>query len=149
MTYTKTLSLRWADIDANFHVRHSVYYDFAAQQRIELLSEAGLTLGVMQQESVGPVLFREECVFYREMKLDDTITITARLQKMRPDASRWTIQHEFINQHEVRCALLTVDGAWMDTAKRKLVNPVPQLIQEVINSFQRSADFILLPAGNV
>jgi acyl-CoA thioester hydrolase len=142
MTYTKTLSLRWADIDANFHVRHSVYYDFAAQQRIELLSEAGLTLGVMQQEHVGPILFREECVFFREMKLDDTITITARLQKMRPDASRWTIQHEFVNQAAIRCALLTVDGAWMDTAKRKLVNPVPQIIVDVMNSFPKAEGFV-------
>jgi acyl-CoA thioester hydrolase len=141
MTYSKTLSLRWADIDANFHVRHSVYYDFAAQQRIELLAEAGLTLGVMQQEQVGPILFREECVFYREMKLDDTITITAGLHQIRPDASRWTIQHQFINQHETLCAILTVDGAWMDTVKRKLANPVPQIIVDVMNSFPKAEAF--------
>jgi acyl-CoA thioester hydrolase len=141
MTYSKTLSLRWADIDANFHVRHSVYYDFAAQQRIELLAEAGLTLAVMQQEHVGPILFREECVFYREMKLNDTIAITASLLKMRPDASRWTIQHQFSNQDETLCAVLTVDGAWMDTAKRKLANPVPQIIVTVMNGFPKADGF--------
>jgi acyl-CoA thioester hydrolase len=61
---------------------------------------------------------------------------------MRPDASRWTIQHEFINQHDVRCAMLTVDGAWMDTVKRKLVNPVPQIIMDVMNSFPKAEGFI-------
>jgi acyl-CoA thioester hydrolase len=141
MTYSKTLSLRWADIDANFHVRHSVYYDFAAQQRIELLAEAGLTLAVMQKEYVGPILFREECVFYREMKLNDTIAITASLLEMRPDASCWTIQHRFSNQDETLCAVLTVDGAWMDTAKRKLANPVPQIIVTVMNGFPKADGF--------
>lgn len=141
MTYAKTVSLRWADIDANYHVRHSVYYDLAAQHRIDLLAEAGLTIQAMQQGQFGPVLFREECVFLREMKLTDTITITASLQKIRPDASRWTIQHQFTNQDSVKCAVLTVDGAWIDTVKRKLANPVPQLVVEVMNSFPKAAEF--------
>ena len=141
MTYSKTISLRWADIDANYHVRHSVYYDLAAQHRIELLAASGLTIQVMQQQQFGPVLFREECIFRREMKLTDTITITASLQKMQPDASRWTIQHLFTNQDGVKCAVLTVDGAWIDTVKRKLANPVPQLVIEVMNSFPKAEAF--------
>ncbi|RZK29316.1 MAG: thioesterase [Hymenobacter sp.] len=141
MMYSKTISFRWADIDPNFHVRHSVYYDLAAQHRIELLAAAGLTVQFMQQHQFGPVLFREECVFLREMKLTDTITIAASLQKAKPDASRWTIQHQFTNQDGVKCAVLTVDGAWIDTAKRKLANPIPQLVVEVMNSFPKGEEF--------
>ena len=36
-TFTKEISIRWSDLDPNFHVRHSAYYDFGAQHRIEIL----------------------------------------------------------------------------------------------------------------
>jgi acyl-CoA thioester hydrolase len=36
-SFSKQLSFRWSDLDPNFHVRHSAYYDFGAQHRIEIL----------------------------------------------------------------------------------------------------------------
>jgi acyl-CoA thioester hydrolase len=144
MNFSKILSIRWADIDANFHMRHSVYYDFGAQQRIEILMQLGLSMSAMQEQHFGPILFREECLFLREMKLTDTITVHATLLKAKPDASRWSIQHEFINQHGVRCALLTVDGAWMDTERRKLANPTPQIVVDAIHQFPKAAAFVSL-----
>jgi acyl-CoA thioesterase FadM len=30
-SFSKELSFRWSDLDPNFHVRHSAYYDFGAQ----------------------------------------------------------------------------------------------------------------------
>jgi acyl-CoA thioester hydrolase len=128
-------------MDPNFHMRHSVYYDLGSQQRVEILAACGLTLGVMQEQAFGPILFREECVFKREVRLTDTITISAALSKMRPDASRWTIQHEFRNQDDELCAVLTLDGAWMDTKLRKLANPTPQIAIDVFQAFPKSAEF--------
>ncbi len=141
--FQKTISLRWADLDPNFHLRHSVYYDLGSQLRIEVLEKMGLTLKLMQQEHFGPVLFREECVFRREIHLADTITINAKVAKMRSDASRWTIQHEFLSADGKLCALLTVEGAWMDTLKRKLASPTPQIIMDVFNAFPKTDDFVL------
>ena len=43
-TFSKQLSFRWADLDPNFHLRHSVYYDFGAQHRVEILEQLGLTM---------------------------------------------------------------------------------------------------------
>ena len=40
-TFSKQISIRWADLDPNFHLRHSVYYDLGSQFRMELLEEAG------------------------------------------------------------------------------------------------------------
>ena len=40
MIFSKTISLRWADLDPNFHLRHSVYYDLGSQQRVEVLDES-------------------------------------------------------------------------------------------------------------
>ncbi|MXV52043.1 thioesterase [Pedobacter sp. HMF7647] len=143
-SFSKKISIRWADLDPNFHLRHSVYYDFGSQFRVELLNQHGLTLKVMQNESIGPILFREECVFRREIVFGQDITITAKMSKMRSDASRWTIQHEFLNDENKLCALLTLDGAWMDTQKRKLASPIPQIVVDVFNKFPKAEDFTLL-----
>ena len=75
--FNKKLSIRWADLDPNFHLRHSVYYDFGAEQRVEILEANGLTLKFMQENHLGPVLFREECIFRREIRLGDEVFIIA------------------------------------------------------------------------
>ena len=37
MNYTKPVEIRWSDLDPNFHLRHSVYYDYGvtAIQKVE------------------------------------------------------------------------------------------------------------------
>ena len=142
-TFSKQLSFRWSDLDPNFHVRHSAYYDFGAQHRIEILEQLGLTLKVMQSQHFGPVLFREECIFKREIKISDVITMQTKMAKMKPDASRWAIEHDLYRGDEL-CAVITVEGAWMDTKLRKLANPTPQVVTDALNSFPKTADFISL-----
>lgn len=142
VNFSKKVSIRWADIDPNFHLRHSVYYDFGAQQRIEILEEAGLTLSVMQEQGFGPIIFREECIFKREIRLSDIISIDAKIVKLRADGSRWTIQHIFTNLQNTECAVLNIDGAWMDTKKRRLCSPVPAIVVDVLHSFPKGEGFI-------
>jgi acyl-CoA thioester hydrolase len=142
--FTKEISIRWADLDPNFHMRHSVYYDFGAQHRIEILEQQGLTMKIMQQQHFGPIIFREECVFRKEIRLADKISISTKIGKMKEDASRWTIIHELKNEEDAICAILTIDGAWMDTQLRKLAQPTPAIVQQVMNSFPKTEDFIIL-----
>lgn len=141
-SFSKHLTFRWADLDPNFHVRHSVYYDCAAQHRMEILESLGLTLKTFQSQHFGPILFREECVFRKEIKLNDLITIHTKVAKMRADAARWSIEHEFRNKDNLLCATLTVDGAWMDTKLRKLVDPVPEIAINALKSIPKCEDFI-------
>jgi acyl-CoA thioester hydrolase len=131
--YTKEIQIRWSDLDANFHLRHSVYYDWGALSRIEFLYAHGLTAELMHQLHFGPILFREECVFKKEIRLGDKVAISLKLLKSRRDYSRWTIQHDINKNNDVTCAILTVDGAWLDTAKRKLAVPP----SEVFNGFSQ------------
>jgi acyl-CoA thioester hydrolase len=144
MKFRKQISIRWADLDPNYHMRHSVYYDFGAQHRIELLHQAGVTSKVMMEQHFGPVIFREECVFKREIKFSDTVFITTKIAKMKPDASRWTMQHELLNEADEVLAVITLDGAWIDTQLRKLAKPTPQIVIDALNSFPKSEDFIEL-----
>lgn len=144
INFSKQVSIRWSDLDPNFHLRHSSYYDFGSQHRIELLEQSGLTLTKMKELNLGPVLFREECVFKREIFLSDVVTINTRISELLPDASRWSIQHQFVNQKEILCAVITVDGAWIDTKIRKLANPIPPFVLEVMESFPKSENFKLI-----
>lgn len=139
--FVKEVSLRWADLDPNFHLRHSVYYDFGAQQRIEILHHLGLTPQVMQEQAFGPVIFREECVFRKEIRFAQNVRITATMARLKSDGSRWTIRHQFVDDDNKLLAILTVDGAWMNTALRKLASPTPKVVVDVLDAFPKSDDF--------
>jgi acyl-CoA thioester hydrolase len=92
--FSKKIEIRWSDIDPNFHLRHSVYYDMGAFVRISFMTENGLTPFIMQQNHIGPILFREECVFKREIHFNDSVEVDVRLLKSTPDMSRWTMIHD-------------------------------------------------------
>lgn len=121
--YSKKLEVRWADIDPNFHVLHSKYYDFAAFCRMSFMTENGITPAVMMEKNVGPIVFREECLFKKEIKFGDEVTATLRLHKLSDDHRKWTFINELYINGNTLAAVITVDGAWMDTKLRKVTIP--------------------------
>lgn len=129
MEYFKPIEIRWSDLDPNFHLRHSAYYDFGAYCRIAFMAEHALGLDVLAANNIGPILFREECVFKRELTFGDTVKINLKLTKTTPDFSRWTMVHEIWKNETTLAAIITVDGAWLDTIKRKLAIPPEQFLE--------------------
>jgi acyl-CoA thioester hydrolase len=138
--FKKTVAVRWSDLDPNFHVRHSAYYDYCAYIRTHYLQQQGITAQYMQQHSFGPILFREECVFKKEINFNDEVVIDAQLSKATKDFSRWTIVHQIFKNTEKLSAIITVDGAWMDVVKRKLTVP-PLLVQQTFAALNKPAYF--------
>jgi len=138
--FIQAVHIRWADIDANFHLRHSVYYDWGASSRLDFLGRHGLTTQLMQELHFGPILFREECVFRREIRLGDPVTVSLELISSKRDYSRWTIRHTIMKNPETVSAILTVDGAWLDTAIRKLAVP-PAEVTHVFSKMPLHKDF--------
>ncbi|MBD0332160.1 MAG: thioesterase family protein [Chitinophagaceae bacterium] len=138
--FLRKVQVRWSDLDPNFHLRHSVYYDWGAFCRIQFLSEFGLTDEVMRELNFGPILFREECVFKKEIRLGDNVHIDLTLLKAKNDFSRWSIQHEIIKAENIICAVLTVDGAWLNTVQRKLASP-PQQVHHVLDQMPKADTF--------
>src|SRR6185295_18354328 len=103
------IQIRWADIDQNRHLRHSVYYDYGAMARITFLSEMGLTAEKLEELKIGPIIFREEAIFKREINLEDKIEIDVELTKGTPDFSRWAIRHSIIKKDGTVAAILNLD----------------------------------------
>jgi acyl-CoA thioester hydrolase len=134
------LQVRWSDLDPNFHLRHSVYYDWGAVCRVEYLAKTGLTLKRMQELMIGPIIFREECIFRREVRMGDPVTIGMELLKARRDFSRFTIRHEIKKNPETVSAILTVDIAWMSAVTRKLT-VLPEEDIKLMSSGPVAAEF--------
>lgn len=132
--------IRWADIDPNFHVLHSKYYDYCASARMAVLSDKGITMQTIQEYNIGPVLLREECVFKRELKFGDEIEVRIKLSKADKNFSRWSFVNEIWKNGDTLAAIVTVDGAWMDTIKRKLVAP-PEIFQKVFDMIPKAESF--------
>ena len=138
--FSRIIQLRWSDLDPNFHIRHSVYYDWGAFVRVEFLNGEGLTSQVMQELKFGPILFREECVFRKEIRSGDVIKMSLQLARSKQDFSRWTIQHQITKDDGTLCSVLTVDGAWIDVVKRKLASP-PDQIFDVFSNMPKAENF--------
>ncbi len=139
-SYQKEMDIRWSDLDPNFHLRHSVYYDWGAMIRTNFLYDCGLTATVMLQHHIGPILFREEARFKREIVFGDHITISLQLLKATRNFGRWAIQHDIVKNGETICAHITVEGAWMDTRLRKLTIP-PEIAIDVFSKMPMDKNF--------
>lgn len=136
----------WSQIDANMHLRHSAYADFAAQARLTLLEKFGMDGRLFVKMHIGPILFREELIYLREIHANDTVQVTCEMTKCRPDGSRWSLRHEIYRKDGTKSAVVNVDGAWIDTQQRKLVS-LPDDLMEKFKAIPRSADFTEVVPG--
>ena len=134
----------WSQIDSNQHMRHSAYADFAAQARLMMLESVGLLLPVLYSYKIGPVIFREELFYLREIGINEHIKVTCEVIKARPDGSRWSIRHDIYRSDGVKAAVIVADGAWIDMEKRKLAVLPAELSKYFMNA-PRSEDYIEEP----
>ncbi|MEL7832636.1 acyl-CoA thioesterase [Fodinibius sp. Rm-B-1B1-1] len=139
-SYSKTYEVIWADMDPNNHMRHSVYNDYAAQTRVAMFNDFGMPIPKIAAIGLGPILFKEETKFLKEISLSEQITVSCAIKAMRKDAARWTITHNIFKEDGQKAAQIIVDGAWLDLQKRKLGIPPKELL-EASMKFPRTDDF--------
>ena len=130
----------WSQIDANVHLRHSAYADFCAQARSNMLNQLGLSLSEFNDKKIGPILFREELNYHREIGLDERIKVSVEISKYNRTNNRFSFRHEIFKENGVRAAVVLVDGAWMDIAARKLTT-IPEDWKEIIERIPRTEDY--------
>lgn len=142
MNVTYEGAVLWSQMDANRHMRHSAYADFAAQARLVMLEQLGLDMKTLAKYDIGPVMFREELFYLRECGLNDQLKVTAEVYKSRADGSRWSIRHEIYRGDGVKAAIINVEGAWIDIEKRKLAI-LPAELSELFAGAPKSEDYVL------
>lgn len=138
--FSLPIQIRWSDMDQNRHLRHSAYYDFGALVRTRFLTSHGLTTEKMEELRIGPILFREEAQFKKEIRMEDQLEVDVELVRTRHDYSRWSLRHNFYKDKGALAAIINMDGAWLDLTKRKLVIP-PDFIIQVFGQIPLAPDF--------
>lgn len=144
--FSQSIGVRWADLDPNGHVRHSVYYDWGATARLAYLDRQGVGVSWMTKSGIGPVLFREEARFLREIRFGDALEIDFQIAAAAPDGRKWRIRHRIQRGAEL-AATIEVDGAWLDLRARKIVSPPDDLVRAFAHA-QRTEDFVVLTSKN-
>lgn len=130
----------WAQLDPNRHLRHSAYADFCAQARSNMLNKAGLSLVEFAKNQIGPILFREELIYHKEIGLDERIYVTVELYKLNLKNYRFSFRHEIFKENGIKAATVNVDGAWLNLVERKLTT-IPKEWEPIIAHIPKSDDY--------
>ncbi len=139
-SYTKTFEVRWADLDPNAHMRHSAYADYGAQARVGFLSEHGFGLGQFMKLRLGPVLFREDLKYLREIRPNETIRVTCEATGMSPNRKHWRIRHRIFRQDGELSCIIDCQGAWLDLVARKVI-PAPPELEAAMQAMPKAEDY--------
>ncbi len=134
------LSVRWSDLDANRHVRNTVFSEFATHTRFRMLEAHGFDQARFEELRFGPVMFREEIRYRRELLFGDQVSVSVLFGGLSDDGSQWRVVQEVTRGDGALAAVLTIDGAWIDLDRRKLVAPPPPLLA-VLTALPRSEGF--------
>ena len=140
MSFKVTFPTRWADYDANVHMRHTAYNDYCAEARLRYFKKFNITVKDFSEAKIGPIIFEENTKFFKEIHLGEDISISMKLLGLSVNGERWKIQCEVYNEAGKLSAMVTVFGAWLDLVKRKLTVP-PLKFQTVFNDLEKTEDF--------
>lgn len=140
--FSKRFEVRWADLDANRHLRNTAYLDYATHVRFAYLAENGFPSSRFGELGFGPVILREEMTFAREVGTNDELTVDYRLAGLSEDGRRFRLRHRVFRRDGVEAARIDTEGGWLDLGRRRLRPPPPELAA-VLERLERTSDFAL------
>jgi acyl-CoA thioester hydrolase len=140
MAYTVQFLTKWSDFDPNRHMRHTAYNDYAAEARLRYFKDNGFDLEKFQKLDIGPVLFAENTIFKKEIKIGTNIKVKTFLAAISKNAERCKIYHQLFDENDKLSAEITVYLAWINLTKRKLVNPTNE-IKKLLLDLEKSSNF--------
>ncbi len=125
--FARRFTVRWADVDANGHMRNTAFSEMCNDTRVALLAAGGYPWRRFQEEGIGPVLFREEIEYRREAAMGEEVVVDVVCGGLSPDAARWILRHRMRKASGEEMARVGVAGGWLDVRARRLVVPPPDL----------------------
>ncbi|MBL4745006.1 MAG: thioesterase family protein [Flavobacteriaceae bacterium] len=138
--YTETFKTIWANFDPNLHMRHTAYNDYAAEVRARFFKAHGFDLKAFSENNLGPILFKEETSFLREIQLGDDITIDLQLEAVSKGGERWKLKHNIYDKNGKLAAEIKIYGAWLDLKLRKLTSPPSEMVV-ILNGLVKTESF--------
>jgi acyl-CoA thioester hydrolase len=138
--YARTFTVRWADCDANGHMRNTAYSEYATEVRIAYLAEKGFTWDKFLASKFGPVLLHEYVDYMREVRLGETVSVDFSVIGLSPDGARFKFEQDVWLANKKKAARIVIAGGWMDLELRKLRLPPDELVR-VLHEAPRGATF--------
>jgi acyl-CoA thioester hydrolase len=140
MSYKINFKTKWSDFDANKHMRHTAYNDYAAEARLRFLTDFGFGLSIMEKQNIGPILFSENTIFRKEIKLGEDISVELFLEASSKNGERFKLKSIIYNQNEEIAATISIYLAWINLTKRKLTIPSREIIK-TLDNLEKTDDF--------
>lgn len=128
------------DIDQNGHLRHTMYSEFAEQTRVNFMISMKLMPGFLEQARLGPILFREELIYHREIRVGEHIKVSLLLQGMTRDARKIHLINEIYRGDGIRACTVYTILSWMDLIKRRIVSP-PDEVRAAYALLEKAPDY--------
>lgn len=142
--YSQMLTVRWADVDFNGHMRNTAYLDACVDVRMGYFATHGFPLSEFARQRLGPVVLRDEVDYFREMHLFDSYRLTLRVAGLSEDNSHFRLVNEFFREDGQPSARVTSTGGWLDLEARRLIAP-PEALRQAMDSLVRTEEFVVLP----
>lgn len=141
--FQKNIEVRWSDIDANMHVTHTSYADFATHTRSAWLQSIGYPMQHLMQLDCSAVLLKESTEYYKELFFGESVTVELFFAGSSEDYSRWKFIHHIYKEDKTLSAINIIYGAWISTKLRKITTPPAKLI-EIITTLPKTSDFEII-----
>ncbi len=138
--FSKEFMVGWGDLDSNSHMKNTAYLDYAATTRFSFFSAHGFSANRFRELQFGPIVFKDEIRFFKEMLLLEKFKVNFVLDGMSQDGTMFRLVNEMFNDKAERVAVVTTQGAWFDLQKRKIQPPPTELLQ-VMGQLQKTEKF--------
>ena len=142
--YAKEFIAGWGTMDFNGHMANTAYLNLAADVRMAFFAEHGFPPSEFRKLALGPVIWKEELEYFREVGLHDSVTVTYALLAMSAEGARFVVENEIWSAAGERAATVRSTGGWLDLRTRKLVAPPPDLLA-AFAKVPRAHGFVELP----
>ena len=138
--YKIKIKTTWAHCDANAHVKNTAFSEFATHCRLSFFEEKGFLPRELAKHQIGPVIMREEVLFFREVSMMETVEVSCELQASTENYAKFSFLHQVFKENGKKAAQLTVEGLWLDLSLRKATIP-PDFLQKICAEMPKTENF--------
>ena len=143
--FTVDMHVRWADVDANGHMRTVAYLEWCEDSRMQFFASVGFPMSEFARLGVGPVIQNDQLHYRAEMRLLDVGSIELTMDALADDGCRFRMRNDVRRADGVIAASIVSNGGWLDLGRRGLTTPSTALLDALV-ALPRSTSFEVLPS---
>lgn len=128
--FTTELKIRWDEMDMNGHIYYGNYMDYYSEARFEAMGRK--TLEDLRKENIGPVIYRAELDYNKELFHPDTIHIVTWIEESISKTRVAVGQRIYSMDKQVLISSAKFYTIFMDINKHRPV-AVPNVFREKFN----------------